>query len=209
MTSPENLKKLEALTESLETLCASFTIYIMFIDLCESTAIKQFCLEGNMPDSIWITRQKVFLSRCATLIRQYGGQVIKTIGDEVMGSFSDETDPTRIVKCGIEVMQRFNGLKTYDKGMFKIRAKASLDTGLCYDGSIDDSGRLDPIGTCVDRCARLNKVAQKNEIIMSKQFKERLNPQENQFQGIKLTPEHEILPGLGDTEYFRIELGEA
>ena len=101
MPSAENLGRIESLTESLEALSESVELYILFIDLCNSTAIKKFCRENSLPDSFWITRQKVFLGRCATIVKQYGGQVIKTIGDEVMSTFYGDAEPKGIVKCCI------------------------------------------------------------------------------------------------------------
>ena len=209
MSPAENLSKIESLAESLESLSAAFNLFIIFVDLCNSTEIKQFCLEEQLPDSFWIARQKIFLGRTATVVRQYGGQIIKTIGDEIMGTFSTDTNPADILKCGIEVFQRFQGLKTYDKGRFKIRAKASLDIGTCYDGSIDDSGRPDPIGTCVDRCARLNKLASPGQIIMSKPFKERLGLSTKAIHGIQIIEQSQQLPGLGNTEFYIIDVGNA
>jgi class 3 adenylate cyclase len=209
MPSAENLGRIEALTESLEALSESVELYILFIDLCNSTAIKEFCRESALPDSLWITRQKVFLGRCATIVRQYGGQVVKTIGDEVMSTFDSGSDPRSIVRCCIEVFQRFQGLRSYDKGLFKITAKASIDFGLCYDGSIDDSSRIDPIGTCVDRCARLNKQAQPVQVCLSADFRARLGNAVMSVEGIGLTSASANLAGLGFIEYFVLDLADA
>ena len=107
------------------------------------------------------------------------------------------------------MFQRFQGLRSYDKGRFKIEAKASIDFGLCYDGSIDDSGRIDPIGTCVDRCARLNKQTGPGQIGVSADFKNRLGSAVRSVEGIRMKPARSELPGLGLTEYFLIDPSNA
>jgi class 3 adenylate cyclase len=206
MPLKDNLDRIESLTNSLELLSESFDLYILFIDLCESTNIKQYCLDNQLPDSFWITRQRIFLGRTAAIIKEHQGNIIKTIGDEVMATFPPDCEAEQIVRCCIRVFQSFQGLKTYDKGRFVIRVKASIDFGTCYDGSIDDSKPSDPIGTCVDRCARLNHLAKPDQIIFSTDFKDALLQTLINKTKYQLATASAIVPGLGDTTYFTIEV---
>ena len=83
----------------LEELSNSQDAYILFVDMCDSTEFKQYCFQNEMPDSVWILRQLMFLERCSTIIKSYHGDIIKTIGDEVMATFYPTVDPISIIRC--------------------------------------------------------------------------------------------------------------
>jgi len=154
----------------VESLAAdACDIFVLFVDLCDSTAYKQQCLSSGQPDVHWIVRQLIFLERAAKTAREYGGTVIKTIGDEILVSFEATIDPEKVLKCAIEIIQGFENLKAFT-GPSKIDVKAAIDFGLAYNGAIEDTIPFDPIGLPVDRCARLNKLAKRGEIVFSKDF---------------------------------------
>ena len=199
------LNKVESLSESIESLSKTFDLYILFIDLCDSTMIKQYCLENEIPDSVWITRQMIFLSRTSKVIQSYGGEVIKTIGDEVMATFDIAMDPYQIVKCCIEVFQTFQNLRSYNRGPFIINAKAAIDYGTCYDGRIVSTTAIDPIGTCVDRCARISKHAGKHEIVFSDDFKEILDEKSRELSPFEIEILENDFKGLGTVKFHRLK----
>ena len=163
-------EKVELLPNIVESLIGDTAdLYLLFIDLCGSTEYKQHCIISKQPDLIWIFRQLIFLERSAKIIKKYDGKVVKTIGDEVFAYFEVSTEPEYVLKCAIEIIQSFDNLKAFN-GISKIEAKASIDFGLTYNGSIVDSVSFDPIGLPVDRCARLNSIAVNNQIIFSEVF---------------------------------------
>jgi class 3 adenylate cyclase len=198
------LHKVELLSDSIESLSRTFDLYILFIDLCDSTRIKQFCLENQIPDSVWIIRQMIFLSRTSTIIQSYGGQVIKTIGDEVMSVFDITKDPPQILKCCFDVFQSFHNLKGYNKGTFIINAKAAIDYGTCYDGHLFGTSSIDPIGSCVDRCARISKHAGKSQIVFSDDFKSVLDEKAVDLTPYKIETLNEEFKGLGQVLFHRL-----
>jgi class 3 adenylate cyclase len=200
------LNRVGSLSESLESLAEAFDLYILFVDLCDSTQIKQFCLEKQIPDSIWITRQMIFLSRTAEIIGSYKGKVIKTIGDEVMAGFDISVDPLQIIRCCIEVFQTFQNLRSYNKGPFIIDAKAAIDYGTCYDGHVVDTpNTIDPIGSCVDRCARISGFAGKREIVFSQDFKEVLDEKNVDLARYRIEVQEEDLKGLGKVTFYKMK----
>jgi class 3 adenylate cyclase len=202
------INKVSRLTDSLEELSESYDLYILFIDLCDSTEIKQFCLDSDIPDSIWIMRLKVFLSRTSKIIQQYSGAIIKTIGDEVMATFKVDTDPMTIFKCVFEVFQTFENLKSYNKGRFKIESKASIDFGTCYDGQLIKPGLIDPIGSCVDRCARMGKYAGRNEVVFSDDLLEIMKERKIDLKKYTIESEKEEMKGLGIIQFHKILTSE-
>lgn len=200
-------QKVKLLPDIVESLVGdSADVFILFVDLCGSTKYKQICIESKQPDLNWICRQIIFLQRASDIIKKHEGIVVKTIGDEIFAFFDATTDPEIVLKCTIEIIQGFENLKAY-KGPSKIEAKASIDFGSTYNGSIVNSVEFDPIGLPVDRCARLNSLCEKNEVLFSETFLSLMKTKysDNQFQSKygydKYTVEVE---GVGRTKYFRI-----
>ena len=204
MKKSKLIYKIESLTDTLESFVVSKDLFIIMIDLCDSTELKQFCIDNSLPDSFWIMRQKIFLARTATIIRQYKGTIVKTIGDEIMAIFDIDIDPKKIIQCCTEVFQNFNGLKQYNKGRFKINSKASIDFGNCVNGDILENSPYDPIGTCVDRCARISKSVNQNEIVFSEDFFELLQLKGDTIFGYKVFPLSDSFKGLGKIKFYKL-----
>lgn len=199
-------KTLKSLLELSETLVSDTAdIYLLFADLVGSTEYKNSLILQGHPDIVWILRQLIFLNRSAEIIKKYHGIVVKTIGDEIFSYFEATTDPISIVNCGIEIIQSFANIHTF-KGTSKIETKISIDFGLTYNGSINKSD-FDPIGVPVDRCARLNSLAKKNEIIFSDDFLDAVKSK-GDVGVIKKKYGYESfsneLKGLGSVCYYRI-----
>lgn len=200
-------KKVGSLLRLSETLLSDKAdVYLFFADLVGSTEYKNSLITLGQPDVFWILRQLIFLERSAKIVRKYNGIVVKTIGDEIFAYFEVLTDPIDILNCGIEVIQGFENLNTY-KGKSKIEVKVSIDLGETYNGSIVKSVSFDPIGLPVDRCARLNSKAERNEIAFSNDFLDALSSKKS-LADIKKTYNYtsyqEDLKGLGKVKYHRI-----
>jgi class 3 adenylate cyclase len=56
-------------------------------------------------------RQLTFLSRSADIIRKYEGQIVKTVGDEVLATFKYDYQPKQIIYCCSEVYNSIKKLK--------------------------------------------------------------------------------------------------
>ncbi|MGH7595659.1 MAG: adenylate/guanylate cyclase domain-containing protein [bacterium] len=163
-------RKIELLPQLVESLVGDARdVFLLFVDLCGSTEYKMYCSTQGQPDSTWILRQLIFLQGAAALVKQYRGVVVKTIGDELFAYFESTADPENVLKCAIEIIQGYENLKAY-QGKAKLEARVSIDVGLAYNGSILASVSFDPIGSPVDRCARLNSIGKKNEIVFSEDF---------------------------------------
>ena len=144
-------------------------VFPMFSDLVGSTEYKSKLISLGAPDIVWVQRQLVFLNRCADIMGKYGGNVVKTIGDEIFAYFQATSDPIHILNCAVEIVQAFENIKAY-QDISQIHAKVAIDFGAVYNGSIDKTVRFDPIGVPVDRCSRLISQADADEIVFSKFF---------------------------------------
>jgi class 3 adenylate cyclase len=204
---PQPFDNIIHLTESLEELSSPIDTFVLFIDLCDSTEFKQFCINSEIPDSVWIVRQQVFLSRCASLIKSSSGSITKTIGDEIMATFSVDVEPIKILRCVLDIFGSIENIRAYNKGKFLIKCKASIDFGETYNGDIIGNSIFDPIGTCIDRCARISKFASADEIVISKQYSELIADQLPKL-GLEYQNVTESLKGLGNVEFVRIKVNE-
>lgn len=207
MKRKQKVALLPFLVESLATDACD--VYILFVDLCGSTAYKQQCRSSGQPDVHWIVRQLIFLERASKTARKYGGTLIKTIGDEILVSFEATINPEEVLKCAIEIIQSFENLKAFT-GPSKIEVKAAIDFGQAYNGAIEDTIPFDPIGLPVDRCARLNHLAKNNEIIFSQEFlrlaEKRMS--EKTFKNLYgYVAKIEDLKGIGKVTYYKITSG--
>jgi class 3 adenylate cyclase len=200
-------EKVELLPDLVESLVGDASdVFILFVDLCGSTEYKKKCFQSNQPDVNWIFRQLIFLQRAAKTTKEYGGTIIKTIGDEILASFEATTKPDTVLKCAIEIIQSFENLKAY-RGNSKIESKASIDFGLAYNGAIEDTIPFDPIGLPVDRCARMNRCAQKSEIVFSKDFlllAESRSSKKAFKEKYGYTSHEKDFKGIGKMTYFKI-----
>lgn len=197
----ENFLKL---SESL--VSDSADVFLFFSDLVGSTEYKNSLILQDIPDIVWISRQLIFLKRCADIIKRYNGINVKTIGDEIFSYFEATTDPFSIIKCSVEILQSFDNIRTF-KGKSKIKAKISIDFGLTYNGSIDKLIPFDPIGVPVDRCSRLNSLANENEIIFSNEFMDILKSKNHKSridEKFNISTLENDLKGLGKIKYYKI-----
>jgi len=200
-------RKVELLPQLVESIVADTAdVFLLFVDLCGSTQYKRKCITQKQPDLIWIFRQLFFLQRAADLVKKYNGVIVKTIGDELFAFFEATTNPEDILKCSIEIVQGFGNIKSFQDDS-RIEVKVSLDFGLTYNGSIDNIHPFDPIGSSVDRCARLNSIATKNEIVFSDDFllsvESKLpNPKFKSKYGYKVRTEE--LKGIGKMKCYCI-----
>jgi len=204
MKRKQNVRLLPQIVESV--VGDSADLFILFVDLCGSTEYKQTCMDLNQPDLTWIFRQLIFLQRATEIVKKHEGVVVKTIGDEIFAFFEATTNPEDVLKCAIEIIQSYGNLRAY-KGDSKIEGKASIDFGATYNGSIVDAVEFDPIGLPVDRCARLNSFAKKNEIVFSEAFLSlvaKKYPRNGFERKYGCHTYSEDLKGVGRTRYFKI-----
>ncbi len=203
-----NRKKIDKLATFFEEISGDTEeVFLLFADLCGSTEYKADCVQQGQPELLWISRQLIFLQRAADIIKRYGGEVVKTIGDEVFAYFHNSVNPEGILKSAIEIVQSFDGLKSFT-GKSKINAKISIDFGSTYNGAIIQSTPFDPIGVPVDRCARLNSAASAKTIVFSKEFLNRLSSSTdiavNYQSRYGYKQESADFKGLGKTTFYRI-----
>ncbi len=207
MSRLDNIRKLGEILESLSE--DSHYVYILFVDLCNSTEFKQYVLGAGGSDSDWLTRQLIFLQLCARHIKASNGSIIKTLGDGLMATFDYSESAEDILHSCVEMVRVFDNLKTF-KRRSKVEVRISLDYGETVNGAIIDR-YYDPLGLCVDRCARLNSLAASHEITFSSEFNKQLQMKDKStvHEMIKrVEHQREVLKGLGSISYYKVVLDQ-
>lgn len=155
--------------------------FVFFIDLVDSSAFKT-----RHKPAVWIPCMQDFFDYLNDFIVRYKGQVIKFIGDEVMGvipAYSDALNEE--LQENLEMF--FYGLKVAEKdlsGIFSnhtaadeaIKLKTAFDFGTLFPIVGNKAEKMhDYLGTPVDRCARISKFAKQSTILASKEAIDKLN----------------------------------
>ncbi len=189
-------------------LGSSHQYYIFFADLCGSADFKTYCKSKSVPDGAWIERQLIYLHRIINTVGRYKGTIVKTIGDEVMAYFDRSVSAHRVLRCATDCHVLFGDIQRYDNDVWKIRHKVSIDFGTVYDSNFGlvTEHAIDPVGIVVDRCARLNSEATRNQVIFSSSvFAELDAGTQQRFAKYR---EEKYLKGVGNSEFYRITLSD-
>jgi class 3 adenylate cyclase len=130
-------------------------IVILFIDLSESTQIKQ-----RVDPQEWLGYLYKFIIDMSNHAKTSNGTIIKRIGDELMLSFKSAND------C-----EQFIGAILTDTDLLKrFRFKVGIDYGTVFYLQFENKATDDPYGIIVDRCARITKMAETNTILCSSAY---------------------------------------
>lgn len=161
----------------------------LFTDLNQSTATYEKLGDG--------TAYRIVREHFALLfknIRKHRGSVVKTIGDAVMATFLSPADAVACAMDSFEDIKAFN--KRQDvKGLCSI--KVGVHSGDCLGVTL--SNRLDFFGSTVNRAARVQQVADKDELVVSKKVYEK---NEHLFENTK--PKHKKVTMKGFKKQFPV-----
>jgi class 3 adenylate cyclase len=146
---------LAGITQQLES--ATPTV-VMFVDLCGSTSLKA------RPQAEWLPIVCRFLLEVTKIVTREGGKVVKYIGDEVMAVFNDQDGlgSARAETCVMALDAMIRALGT------PYAAKYVLDAGDIAEVTFPP---YDVLGTAIDRCARIGKIAQPGVALASDSFR--------------------------------------
>lgn len=134
---------------------------ILFVDLVGSTELKH-----RVSQDEWLPIVARFLFTVSGVIQEHSGTVVKYIGDEVMGVFT-ETD-RGICSVNMEACL-WNIEENLQRLTPRSLAKYSLDYGEAADIHFEGFPR-DYLGSAVDRCARIAKLAKKGTAVASEAY---------------------------------------
>ena len=131
-------------------------ITIMFSDLKGSTALYERIGDAQ---AYHLVREHFALLGHA--IREHNGALVKTIGDAVMGAF---TDPYDALSCAISIQDDFWAFNQ-ERDTQPVVVKLGLHSGRCI--SVTLNNRLDYYGTAANKAARLEAQSRGGDIVLS------------------------------------------
>ncbi|MDJ0896936.1 MAG: adenylate/guanylate cyclase domain-containing protein [Alphaproteobacteria bacterium] len=136
---------------------------LMFTDLSRSTALYERIGDGTAYGIV--RRHFVFL---ADVMRAYDGTVVKTIGDAVMGAF---TEPEQALKAALTLQRLMPAFNTYLAALGfsdPVLLKIGLHAGPCVAVTLNE--RLDYFGMTVNKAARLQNQCRGGDIVISEEL---------------------------------------
>lgn len=149
--------KVASIRQQLESTAPTI---VMFVDLCGSTSLKV------RPQSEWLPIVCRFLLEVTRIATREGGVVVKYIGDEVMVVFKDY-DGLAAARAETCVMALDGAMRSLGPPYV---AKFVLDAGDVVEVTFPP---YDVLGTAIDRCARIGKIAQAGVALASEAFRTR------------------------------------
>ena len=136
-------------------------IAVLFTDIVGST--KFFKLNGDIEGRKML---KTHQDLASPLINEFGGNVVKMLGDSVMAYF---LDPEDALKSAIKIQQKFQVFNTGKNTKDEIHIRLCLHYG---DGIIDDN---DIFGDVVNMAAKFLPFASGDEILISRELHSTIN----------------------------------
>lgn len=127
---------------------------VLFSDLQGSTALYQRVGDLRALDLV-----RRHFEAVTGVLRAHGGTVVKTIGDAVMGAFSE---PEPAVAAAIEMSR---AVARIDADGQALAVKIGLHSGPCV--AIQTNHQIDYFGSAVNTAARVQGVARGGEIVLS------------------------------------------
>jgi len=195
------IKEKEDVIKQQEDILLQFSDYsekycVCMIDIMDSTKIT-----SGLSDSQTSEFYRIFLNSTALIVRNFGGIVVKNIGDALLFYFPiihSEMELT-IKKClncclALGDGQRTISIKLQKENLPIINFRTSATFGMVRIARTSTSSVNDIFGTTVNRCAKINRTAPANGLIIGEEFYENAkNLEDYVFKKVAseiVSPEH-------------------
>ena len=146
---------------------------VCMVDIMNSTK-----LTSELSDSQTSDFYRIFLNTVAIIVRNFGGIVVKNIGDALLFYFSAHTEKEYVLKkcinCCLTLGESHKNIvaKLKDENLPTVDYRISATFGTVRIAKISTSSVNDIFGTTVNRCAKINRTAPANGLIIGKEFYE-------------------------------------
>ena len=171
------IKDKENVIKQQEDILLQFSDYsekycVCMVDIMNSTKIT-----ANLSDSDTSEFYRIFLNSIALIVRNSGGIVVKNIGDALLFYFANlPNQDTEVFKkaldCCLKICDSSDDIKsklTKEKlPTFEYRTSATF--GPVRIARLSTSSVNDIFGTTVNRCAKINRSAPANGLIIGEEF---------------------------------------
>jgi|GEM_PF-2914453 len=141
------------------------TVAVLFADLIDSTEFKWQHTEME-----WLAKTRLHNLVAEECVVQYGGRVVKFLGDGVMAEFEGTEHAQRAIQSGlaiIEAIETQNETRNH-VGMKVLETAVGVASGKVFRFKFPQSKETDPQGTIVDLASRLCGLAGPQQLVCSK-----------------------------------------
>jgi len=139
------------------------------VDAVDSTKIA-----AMLPSDKMCEYYRIFLNFMAIVVQDFGGVIIKNIGDSLLYYFPKTEDGTdkeelrKILECSLVMVESY---AVINKLMFKcglppVRYRVSSDYGKITIAKSSNSDLEDLFGSTVNVCSKINRIALPNHIVV-------------------------------------------
>lgn len=167
-------------------------VVILYVDIDGSTKMSM-----SLPPEKFATILHIFSQEMSLAISEYGGHVLKYVGDAVIALFPSEYDSGQAsknaVECAMnmhEVIKKCINPEFAAHGLPELRVKMSIDRGevqvVLYGKSIERS-HIDIVGSTISMAAKMNPLAQTWQIVIGQSVYEKL-ANKGDFVEIRVDP---------------------
>ena len=178
---------------------------ICFVDIVGSTQLTARIYKSDKIAKFYST----FINSMARIIEQYSGKVMKTVGDGVISYFpatsnSNRPEPfSQVLDCCLSMISsriKIN-LKLMDQKLPAISYRISADYGLVEFAKSEGSNFYDLFGPTVNYCAKLNKKAPINGIVIGSDLHTTLGSHPELLQSYRFQEMEGMRIGTGKRSY--------
>jgi class 3 adenylate cyclase len=171
------IKEKESVIKQQEDILLQFSDYsekycVCMVDIMNSTKIT-----SKLSDSETSEFYKIFLNSIAETVRNFGGIVVKNIGDALLFYFpvihlEEEYTLKKCLDCCLTLGELHDNIvKKLEKQNLPIfDYRISSTYGIVRIAKTSTSSVNDIFGNTVNRCAKINRVAPANRLIIGEEF---------------------------------------
>ncbi|GIX40520.1 MAG: hypothetical protein KatS3mg129_0253 [Leptospiraceae bacterium] len=170
--SKETLEKIQNESKDRKYYSKIVEKVILFTDIRGFTKFS----ENRQPEEVVYVLNSI-LGKQTEIIEKYYGKVDKFVGDEVVATFDiSENIADKVMECTKEIFEELKDILDF----YQISIGIGIHIGTVLLGDIGAPNRKDftIIGSNVNLCARLCSGAKSNEVLISKEFYDRLKAKE-------------------------------
>ncbi len=154
---------------------------VCLVDIIQSTV-----LTANLSDEQTRKFYEVFLNSVAVIIKKFNGIVIKNVGDSLLFYFpkieaDDKVAFTNVIECCLTLGESNNEInkQMIQEGLPEIAYRTSVSYGTVSIAKVVTSSVNDIFGSTVNRCAKINRFALPNNVIIGSDVYENIKSQSN------------------------------
>src|SRR5919198_6577744 len=159
-------------------------VVILYVDIDGSTNMSM-----ALPPKKFAMILHVFSQEMSLITAEYGGYVLKYVGDAIIALFPAEYDSSQASKNAVdcarsmkEIIKKCINPELTARGLPKISVEMTIDYGdvqvVLYGRSIDRS-HIDIVGSSISMAAKMISLAQTGQIMIGQSMYEKLETKQN------------------------------